>query len=199
MSPELPRVYLARHGETEWTVTGQHTGRSDIPLTARGEDDARRLGERLREIEFARVLTSPLRRAVRTCELAGHGARAEVVADLAEVDYGEYEGLRTVEIRRERPGWSVFRDGSRGGESPAQVAARADRVVARLRADGDGLTLVFSHAHFLRFLAARWLGLSAGDARGLVLATGSLSILGYEHTREEPALRLWNDTHHLEA
>ena len=192
----LPEVYLARHGETAWTLTGQHTGRTDIPLTARGEDQARSLAQRLAEAMFVRVLTSPLARAVQTCALAGFGGQAESDADLQEWDYGQYEGRRTADIRQECPGWDLFRDGCPGGESVAAVGARADRVIARLRAV-DGHVLLFSHGHFLRVLAARWLGLPAGDARYFVLSTAALSILGYEHTRDEPALRLWNDARHV--
>jgi broad specificity phosphatase PhoE len=191
----LPEVYLARHGETTWTLTGQHTGRTDIPLTARGERNAQSLAQRLTGVVFARVLTSPLSRALRTCELAGFGGQAEIDADLQEWDYGQYEGQRTADIRQERPGWELFRDGCPGGESVEVVGARADRVMARLRGV-EGNVLVFSHGHFLRVLAARWLGLTAGAARHFVLSTAALSILGYEHTRDEPALRLWNDNRH---
>lgn len=192
----LPEVFLARHGETEWSVSGQHTGRTDIPLTARGERNAVRLGERLEGMTFARVFVSPMQRAARTCELAGFGDRAEVDPDLNEWDYGRYEGLRTADIRRARPDWNLFRDGCPEGESVAAVGARADRLVARLRAI-EGRVLLFGHAHFFRVLAARWLGLPPGDARLFVLGTGSLSVLGYEHNREEPAIRLWNDDRHV--
>jgi len=192
----LPEVYLARHGETAWTLTGQHTGRTDIPLTARGERHARSLAQRLMGVVFAGVLTSPLSRALRTCELAGFGGRAAIDADLQEWDYGQYEGQRTAGIRQERPGWDLFRDGCPGGESVEAVGARADRVIAQLRVV-EGNVLVFSHGHFLRVLAARWLGLPGGDARHFVLSTAALSILGYEHTRDEPALRLWNDDRHV--
>jgi broad specificity phosphatase PhoE len=192
----LPEVYLARHGETAWTLTGQHTGRTDIPLTARGERNAQSLAQRLTGVVFARVLTSPLSRALRTCALAGFGGQAEIDADLQEWDYGQYEGRRTADIRQERPGWDLFRDGCPGGESVEAVGARADRVMARLRGV-EGNVLVFSHGHFLRVLAARWLGLTAGAARHFVLSTAALSILGYEHTRDEPALRLWNDARHV--
>src|SRR5438105_3006464 len=163
MSEQLPVVYLVRHGETAWSLSGQHTGRSDIPLTGRGEEDARRLGERLGARPFARVFTSPLRRAARTCELAGYGAAAEVDPDLVEWDYGDYEGRTTADIHKERPGWRLFREGCPNGESLAAVGARADRAVARWRAVG-GDVLVFSSGHFLRVVAARWLGLepSAG-------------------------------------
>lgn len=192
----LPEVYLARHGETPWTLTGQHTGRTDIPLTAHGELNARSLAQRLKGAVFARVLTSPLSRALRTCELAGFGGRAEIDADLQEWDYGQYEGRRTADIRQERLGWDLFRDGCPGGESVEVVGARADRVMARLWGV-EGNVLVFSHGHFLRVLAARWLGLPAGAARHFVLSPAALSILGYEHTRDEPALRLWNDDRHV--
>jgi len=192
----LPEVYLARHGETAWTLSGQHTGRTDIPLTARGERQARSLAQRLQGVVFARVLASPLSRALQTCALAGFGDRAETDADLQEWDYGQYEGQRTADIRQERPGWDLFRDGCPGGESVEVVSARADRVVARLRAV-EGNVVVFSHGHFLRVLAARWLGLPAGAAHHFFLSTAALSILGYEHTRDEPALRLWNDDRHV--
>jgi broad specificity phosphatase PhoE len=193
---ELPEVYLARHGETEWSISGQHTGDTDIPLTGRGERNARRLGERLEGLTFARVLTSPLQRAVRTSELAGFAGRAEPDPDLKEWDYGEYEGRTTAEIRKERPGWFLFRDGCPGGESVEAVGARADRVIARLRAI-DGRVLLFGHGHFFRVLASRWLGLPPGDGRLFVLSTAALSILGYEHNRDEPGLRLWNDDRHV--
>jgi len=196
MAQSLPEVYLARHGETEWSITGQHTGRTDIPLTARGERNAMGLRQRLQESAFAKVLVSPRTRARRTCELAGFGNQAEVDPDLQEWDYGQYEGRRTADIRQERPGWYLFRDGCPGGESVEAIGARADRVVARLQTI-EGNVLIFSHGHFLRVLAARWLGLPAGGARLLVLSTAALSILGYEHTRDEPALRLWNDNRHV--
>ncbi len=194
----LPRVTLARHGETEWSLSGQHTGRTDIPLTARGEENARQIGVRLRGLNFSLVLTSPRQRARRTCELAGFGDRAVVDPDLAEWDYGEYEGKTSAEIRKTRPDWSLFRDGCPGGESPQQVGARADRLVARLRsASGDAL--LFAHGHILRVLAARWLGLPPGDARYFLLGTAALSVLSYEHSLDEPAVALWNDTAHARA
>ncbi len=192
MADLLPKLYLARHGETEWSLSGQHTSFTDIPLTPRGEENARRLAERLKGIEFAKVFTSPLVRARRTCELAGYGAQAVVDPDLVEWGYGDYEGRRTVDIRQERPGWRLFRDGCPNGESFEAVRERADRAIARLRAvPGD--TLIFAHSHFLRILAARWLGLPVAEARRFVLATASLSVLGYEHALDEPALLLWND------
>jgi probable phosphoglycerate mutase len=189
-------IYLARHGETAWSVTGQHTGLTDLPLTELGERNARRLRDRLRGLKFAKVFTSPLRRARRTSELAGFRYMAELVPDLVEWDYGEYEGRRTVEIRAEHPDWELFRDGCPGGESPQQVAARADRVVNRLRSlPGD--VLLFSSGHFLRVLAARWVGIETFSARSFMLSTASLSALGYEHSLAQPAIRLWNDTHYL--
>ena len=198
MSETLPVIHLARHGETAWSLSGQHTGRTDLPLTERGERNARALGERLRGMTFAKVFASPLQRAVRTCELAGFGVVAEIDPDLVEWDYGQYEGRRTAEIHAERPDWQLFRDGCRGGESPDQIGARADRVVGRLRAvKGD--VLVFSSGHFLRVLAARWLGLDAAGGRYLLLSTASLSELGYEHHLTEPAIRLWNETRHVET
>jgi broad specificity phosphatase PhoE len=192
MSEALPVICLARHGETAWSLSGQHTGRTDLPLTERGERNARALGERLRGLTFAKVYTSPLQRAARTCELAGFGSAAEIDSDLVEWDYGQYEGRRTAEIHPERPDWQLFRDGCPGGESPDQVGARADRVVGRVRAIKDDV-LIFSSGHFLRVLAARWLGLDAAAGRYLLLGTASLSALGYEHNLAEPAIRLWND------
>ena len=199
MSEPLPVIYLARHGETAWSLSGQHTGVTDLPLTERGERNARRLGERLKGLSFAKVLTSPLQRAERTCELAGFGAAAEIDRDLLEWNYGEYEGRRTAEILAERPGWQLFHDGCPGGESPDEIGARADRVVSRLRAiRGD--VLLFSSGHFLRVLAARWLGLEPGAGRYFLLSTASLGTLAYEHNdRSEPVIRLWNDTRHVET
>jgi len=198
MSAPLPSVYLARHGETAWSVSGQHTGRTDLPLTERGERNARSLGERLRGMTFAKVLVSPLKRARRTSELAGLGDRAEVDVDLLEWDYGEYEGLTTAEIRSRRPGWDLFRDGCPGGESVEAVRARADRLIARIRPI-EGRTILFGHSHFFRVLAARWIGLPPGDGRFYLLGTASLSVLGYEHSRDEPVIRLWNDDWHTRS
>ena len=198
MSELLSIVYLARHGETAWSLSGQHTGRTDLPLTDRGERNARALGERLRGLTFTKVFTSPLQRAARTCELAGFGRAAEIDPDLVEWDYGQYEGRRTVEIHAERPDWQLFRDGCPGGESPDQIGARADRVIARLRGV-EGNVLVFSSGHFLRVLGARWLNLEAAAGRYLLLSTASLSALGYEHNQAEPAIRLWNETRHVET
>ena len=193
MTEPLPMLYLARHGETAWSLSGRHTGRTDVPLTERGERDARGLGERLREMTFAKVWTSPLQRASRTCELAGYGAVAKVDHDLVEWNYGEYEGLTRREILATRPDWQLFRDGCPGGEAPDEIGTRADRVVSRARAIGaDGL--LFSSAHFLRVLAARWLGLEPAAGRYMLLRTASLSVLGYEHDLSEPVIRLWDET-----
>jgi probable phosphoglycerate mutase len=199
MSDVLSTAWLGRHGETAWTITGQHTGLTDIPLTERGERNARRLGERLHGMTFARVFTSPLQRARRTCELAGFGDVAEVDRDLVEWNYGDYEGRTSQDIHATRPDWEIFRDGCPGGETTAQIAARADRVVERVRAiDGD--VLLFSSGHLLRVLGARWLGLDpAVIGPHLLLGTASLSAVGYEHGRSSPVLRLWNETRHVET
>ena len=194
---QLPSVYLARHGETAWSLSGQHTGVTDLPLTERGEQNARRLRERLSGRQFTRIVTSPLRRAVRTCELAGFGSAAEVDHDLTEWDYGQYEGRTSAEIHAERPDWQLFRDGCPGGETPEQIGARADRILHKMRAIvGD--VLVFSSGHFLRVLAARWLGLEPSAGRYFLLKTASLSILGYEHHRSQPVIHLWDDTQHVD-
>jgi probable phosphoglycerate mutase len=188
----LPVVYLARHGGTAWTVSGQHTGVTDLPLTEQGEAEAIRLGERLEGLAFAWVFTSPLQRAVRTCELAGFASAAQVEPDLREWNYGTYEGRTSAEIHAERPDWHLFRDGCPEGESPDQVGERADRVIHRVRAIA-GDVLLFSSGHFLRVLVARWLGLAPVAGRYFVLGTASLSKLGYEHDRSEPATLLWNE------
>jgi probable phosphoglycerate mutase len=189
---------LARHGETEWAITGQHTGLTDLPLTARGERNARSLKERLRGLSFARVFTSPLQRVTRTCELAGFADRAEIAPDLVEWDYGEYEGRRTVDIHKAHPDWQLFYDGCPGGESPDGVGMRADRVIQRVRAVGDNV-LVFSSGHFLRVFAARWLGCEVAIGRFFMLSTASLSAVSYEHKLSQPAIRLWDDTRHVES
>jgi probable phosphoglycerate mutase len=195
MSDTLPVVYLARHGETAWTVSHQHTGLTDLPLTPQGEAQATRLGQRLQGLTFAAVLTSPLQRAARTCALAGFGLAAKVEPDLVEWDYGAYEGRTSAEIHVERPEWQLFRDGAPGGESPQQIGARADRVISRVRAI-DGNTLLFSSGHFLRVFTARWLGLEPGVGRYFFLGTASLSALGYEHDRSDPVIRLWDEMPH---
>lgn len=184
-------LWLVRHGETAWSVAGKHTGLSDIPLTEAGREAAAAAGRRLRDVSFARVMTSPLLRARETCELAGFGERAEAIADLREWDYGEDEGRTTAEIRTERPGWSVWTDGPLGGESHEGISARADRIIALVRGI-DGRTAAFCHGHFSRVLAARWIGKPVVDARHLRLETSAVSVLGWE--RDTPALRLWNDT-----
>ncbi len=191
----FPRLYVARHGQTAWSLAGRHTGRTDLELLPEGEAQARALGVRLAGMRFAAVLTSPLQRARRTCEIAGFG-NASVDPDLVEWDYGTYEGRRTDEIRAEYPNWDVFRDGCPGGESADAVVARADRVIARVRAVKDD-ALVFSSAHLSRVLAARWFGASVDAARHLMLAPASLSALSYEHDLTEPAILFWNDTSHL--
>jgi broad specificity phosphatase PhoE len=196
MSATLPSVYLARHGETAWSLSGQHTGFTDLPLTDRGQRNARRLGERLKGSTFAKVFTSPLKRAACTCELAGFGAVAQIDRDLMEWDYGQYEGQRTQEIRQERPDWHLFRDGCPGGESPDQVGARADRMIVRVRPVRENV-LLFSSGHFLRVLAVRWLGLEVAAGQYFMLETASLSILGYEHNQSHPAIRLWDETSHV--
>jgi probable phosphoglycerate mutase len=196
MSEVFPVVYMARHGNTAWTLTGQHTGLTDLPLTPDGECNARRLGERLKGMKFAMVFTSPLQRAARTCELAGLGAGAETDPDLVEWNYGEYEGLTSAEILAQRPDWQLFRDGAPGGESPAQVSERADRVIQRVRRVA-GNVLLFSSGHFTRVLAARWLGLGPGGGRYFLLCPASLSALSYERSLSQPVIQLWNDDHHV--
>jgi len=196
VNEKLPAIYLARHGETAWSLSGQHTGLTDVPLTERGERNARRLAERLAGLAFTKVFTSPLQRAARTCDLAGFWAAAEVDPDLVEWNYGKFEGLRTTEIRAEHPDWQLFRDGCPGGESQGQIGARADRVVDRVRAvKGD--VLIFSSGHFLRVLATRWLGLEPAIGRCFMLSTASVSVLGYENNLSQPVIRLWNDIRHV--
>jgi broad specificity phosphatase PhoE len=188
----LPCVTLVRHGETEWSASGRHTGRTDIPLTAEGERKAKGLRERFKGVMFDRVFTSPLQRARHTCELAGFGDRAKTDPDLLEWNYGDYEGRKSSEILAERPGWLLFRDGCPNGEQPADVGARADRVIARLRATDDR-AIVFSSGHILRVLTARWLGLPPSEGRLFMLSTASVSVLGYEHHKDAPAIQLWNE------
>jgi probable phosphoglycerate mutase len=192
MSSVLPRLYLARHGDTAWTDSRQHTGRTDLPLNERGQEHAHQLGERLRDFSFVRVFTSPLQRASKTCELAGFGASAEVDPDLVEWDYGRYEGKLTAEILKERPGWDLFRDGCHDGESPANVAARADRFIARVQ-DLGGDVLAFSSGHIIRMMAARWFGQPPAAGRIFFCRPASVGVLGFEHaSREQPILCLWN-------
>jgi len=196
VSGELPVLYLARHGETAWSLSGQHTGMTDLPLTEEGERHAAQLGQRLKGLRFAKIMTSPLQRAARTCELAGFGAVAEVETDLLEWNYGRYEGRTSADIHAEAPDWELFRDGCPDGESQEQVGARADRVVRKARA-AEGNVLVFSSGHILRMVGARWLGLEPGAGRYLYLRTASLSALGYEHARSKPVIQLWDDTSHV--
>jgi broad specificity phosphatase PhoE len=197
MDNQLPVVYVARHGETAWTLTGQHTGLTDLPLTPQGERNARGLADRLKGLVFAKVFTSPLQRASRTCALAGFGPVAEVDGDLVEWNYGEYEGLRSAEIRAKRPDWQLFRDGCPGGESPAQVMTRAHNVLRRVR-DVKGDVLLFSSGHFIRVFASRWIGLDPSlHGMSFLLDTASLSAVGYESDLCHPVIRLWNDAHHI--
>jgi probable phosphoglycerate mutase len=190
MSPEQLELVLVRHGETEWSRSGRHTGRTDVPLTARGRSEAQALALRLTERSFARVLTSPASRALETCRLAGFAERAELRDDLAEWDYGEYEGLTTSEIHDQRPRWMLWRDGVPGGETVEAVGARADRVIADLDSVA-GSVLVFAHGHFLRILSARWIGLDPTGGRLLALDPATISVLGHEH--EWHVIRNWNE------
>jgi probable phosphoglycerate mutase len=185
-------LYLIRHGETTWSLTRQHTGRTDIPLTEHGEEQARQLGKRLRGVPFTHVLTSPSRRARKTCARVGLDQTAEVEPDLAEWNYGDYEGECTVDIREARPGWNLFRDGCPGGESPGQVSDRADRLIARLR-KLEGKVALFSHGQFGSVLGVRWIGLPISESSHFVLGTASLSILSHDPDHPEIAiLSLWN-------
>lgn len=192
MSEKFPKVYLVRHGETAWSISGQHTGRTDIPLTERGEQAAQGLRAGLKALRFVQVFTSPLQRAKQTAELAGFDGVAEPNPDLMEWDYGDYEGWRTVDIRSERPGWGLFENGCPGGETLLDVAARAERVIDRIRALESNV-LVFAHRDILRILIARWIALPALEARRLDLATASVSTLGYDHGLDEPVIHRLND------
>lgn len=185
-------VYIVRHGETPWAITGQHTGRTDLALTSRGEEQARALGPRLQGLKFDHVFSSPLRRALRTCELAGFAGPATLDPELVEWDYGQYEGRTLAEIHRDRPEWELFRDGCPGGESVLQITERVDRVVSRLRAL-EGSVLIFSSGHVLRVLAARWIDGSAALGRRLVLDPACVCALGYDHGGLDRVIRLWND------
>ncbi len=192
MSSDLPKLYLARHGDTAWTDSGRHTGRTDLPLNECGETHARQLGERLGGLSFVRVFTSPLKRASRTCELAGFGSKAEIDSDLLEWDYGSFEGVRTSDIQRDHPGWELFHDGCPGGETPQDVAARADRFIAKVHSIA-GEVLAFSSGHIIRMIAARWNGLAPGAGRVFFCRPASVGVLGFEHeSRDQPIIRLWN-------
>ncbi|UHS62692.1 histidine phosphatase family protein [Agrobacterium vaccinii] len=193
MSTKFPQIVLVRHGETEWSLSGRHTGRSDIPLTENGELAAKTLAARLPALDFAAVYTSPSQRARKTCDLAGFGSRAAIDNNLAEWDYGRYEGITTKDIQAEAPRWNVFRDGCPGGESTRDIEKRADDVIAKLKS-ANGSILVFSSSHFLRVLAARWLGLTAEAGSLFIVDTTGISVLGYEHNLEEPVIRSWNQT-----
>jgi probable phosphoglycerate mutase len=196
MATDLARLFLARHGDTAWTDSRQRTGRTDLPLNESGVERARHLGERLRRFSFARVFTSPLQRASKTCALAGFGKVAEVDPDLVEWDYGRFEGKTTREVLKERPGWEMFRDGCPDGESSQDVAARADRFIARVHGIA-GDVLAFSSAHIIRMIAARWLGLSPSAGRYFFCRPASVGVLGFEHnSREEPIIGLWNFVTH---
>jgi len=188
------KVYLCRHGETEWTLSGQHTSFTDIPLTPNGELQAEKLKQRLDGIDFSKIYVSPLQRAKRTCEIAGYLDQAEVDEDLFEWRYGEVEGITTLEYRKKHPGWTIFNDGAPGGELIQEVSDRADRMIEKIR-QHEGVVALFSSGHFLRVLAARWCGLNAVDGRSFKLTTGSLCILGYE--RDVPVIQLWNNTDFL--
>ncbi|MGI8810163.1 MAG: histidine phosphatase family protein [Acidimicrobiales bacterium] len=185
------QVVLVRHGQTEWSLSGQHTGTTDIPLTDAGRGHAEALGDRLKGWQFARVLTSPLSRAVETCRLAGLGTQAEVADDLREWDYGEYEGRRTIDVREERPGWGLWKDGVPGGETVVEVGRRADRMIDVARSAGGDVAL-FAHGHVLRVLGARWIGLTPDHGALLALSTASISVLGWE--RETAVIERWNET-----
>ncbi|TPL53711.1 histidine phosphatase family protein [Mesorhizobium sp. B2-4-2] len=191
MSSAFPQIHLVRHGETAWSLSGQHTGRTDMPLTAAGEAAARGVADRLKGLPFSAVWSSPSQRAYNTSVLAGFGAQSIKMDDLQEWNYGAYEGRTTREILAERPGWNVFRDGCPQGETAADVGARADRIIDGLR-EANADTLIFSSAHFLRVLTARWLGLPPQDGALFVLDTASISVLGYEHDLGEPVMRKWN-------
>ena len=192
MYSALPEIHLVRHGETAWSVAGRHTGRSDIPLTKKGEAAAGRIADRLGTRAFAAVWSSPSQRALTTCALAGFAAQSVIKADLAEWDYGAYEGMTTKEIVAQRPGWDIFRDGCPSGETAGDVGKRADDIIGQIHA-ADAAVLIFSSAHFLRVLAARWLGLPPEHGAHFVLDTASISRLGYDHNLEEPVIRGWND------
>jgi len=185
------QVVLVRHGETEWTLNGRHTGRSDIPLTAHGREQAQDLVRRLQDWHFTMVMTSPLQRAVETCRLAGFSAGSRIENDLAEWDYGDYDGQTSAQIRANNPEWDLWRDGGPGGETPDQVGRRADRVIEKVLAVDGGVLLV-SHGHLLRVLAARWIEDAAGEGSRLAMSPAAISILGYEH--QDRVIHLWNDT-----
>ncbi|NDU85553.1 MAG: histidine phosphatase family protein [Ferrovum sp.] len=190
--PTSLRLYLIRHGETEWSLSGRHTSHTDIPLTPNGEHEARELGKQLLDIPFAQVLTSPLKRARQTCQLVGLDKAPEMEPDLQEWDYGDYEGQRSVDILKERPDWNIYRDGCPGGESPAQISARVDRMITRLR-QLDSTIALFTHGQIGSVMAARWIGLPVAKAQHFMLSTASLSIFSYDlHHPDVAVIALWN-------
>jgi probable phosphoglycerate mutase len=195
--PHPLRLYLIRHGETQWSLSARHTGNTDILLTANGEDEARELGKHLRDIQFTHVLTCPLQRTRQTCRLVGLDQLPEIEPDLTEWDYGDYEGQRSVDIRQDRPDWTIFRDGCPHGEMPTQIADRADRLLARLRSL-DGNIALFSHGQFGGVLAARWIGLTVDEAQHFLLGTASISIFAFDpHHPTVPVIALWNASHEI--
>jgi probable phosphoglycerate mutase len=192
MSSRLPKLYLARHGDTDWTDSRRKTCRTDLPLNERGEQRARQLGDRLQQFSFARIFTSPLQRAGRSCALAGFGNVGEIDSDLIEWDYGRFEGKTTADVQKDRPEWELFRDGCPGGESPLDVAQRADRFISRVFA-ADGDVLAFSSGHIIRMIAARWLGLAPSAGRFFFCRPASIGVLDFEHeNKNEPIIGLWN-------
>jgi broad specificity phosphatase PhoE len=192
MSIKLPKLYLARHGDTDWTDSRRKTGRTDLPLNERGEQRARQLGDRLQQFSFARIFTSPLQRASRSCALAGFGNVGEIDSDLIEWDYGRFEGKTTADVQKDRPDWELFRDGCPGGESPLDVAQRADRFISRVF-DTHGDVLAFSSGHIIRMIAARWLGLPPDAGRFFFCRPASVGVLDFEHeNKNEPIIELWN-------
>jgi broad specificity phosphatase PhoE len=192
VTTKLSKLFLARHGDTEWTDSRRRTGRTDLPLNKRGEERAVQIGQRLRQFSFAQVFTSPLQRASRTCELAGFGEVAESNSDLVEWDYGRFEGKLTLQIKEDHPGWELFRDGCSEGESPQDVARRADHFISRVL-DVGGDVLAFSSGHIIRMIAARWLGLPPSAGRFFYCRPASVGVLGFEHeSRDEPIIGLWN-------
>lgn len=188
------RICLIRHGETAWSLSGQHTGSTELGLTAHGEDESRSLSPRLSRLTFEQVLVSPRLRARQTCELAGFGAVSKIEPELSEWDYGRYEGLRSLDIRRENPGWNIWRDGCPGGESPADVGARADRLIAHLGAV-QGTVALFSHGQFGAVLAMRWIGLAPFEGQHFALHTAAVSLLGCDPNQpDRHIIELWNES-----
>lgn len=192
MSDELFRLYLVRHGETAWSAAHRHTGLTDVALNVNGEQQAQELGQQLNSVDFARVFTSPLQRASKTCELAGFGAAAELDADLLEWDYGDYEGQTSTALRQRYPGWNVFTHDCPNGETLSDVKQRADRFIHKVRSI-PGNVIAFSSGHIIRVITARWLALEPGAGRFFLASTAAVNILGYEHDKNEPVICLWNE------